>query len=164
MTRRAPATDLRLSEDAEARIDDLQRRYPDKRSTLLHVLWEVQRQEGWISQDWMEYAAARCGVSPSHVLGVVGFYTMFHMRPPGRHHVQVCRNISCHIMGARRVIERVREKLGLASGEVSADGRFSFEEVECMAACSWAPMMAVNGTYHENLTPDRAAEILEELE
>lgn len=158
------AGELSLSDAAEARIDDLQQRYPTRAATLLHVLWEVQHQEGWISERGMRYASRRCGVPRSHVLGVVGFYTMFHRRPPGRHHIQVCRNISCHIMGARKVIEAVKGRFGLEHGQVTGDGRFSFEEVECMAACSWAPMMAVNGTYHEDLTPEKAVGILESLD
>ncbi len=154
----------RLSDEAEARIDDLQARYPTKKATLLHVLWEIQRAERWISLEWMEYAAARCDVASSHVLGVVGFYTMFHTRKPGRYHVQVCRNISCHIMGGSKILSCVKERLGIGNGEVSEDGVFSFEEVECMAGCSWAPMMAVNETYHENLTPEKTLEILEGLD
>jgi NADH-quinone oxidoreductase subunit E len=155
---------LSLSPEAEARIDDLQSRYPTRQATLLHVLWEVQNQMGWIPEPWMGYAAERCAVSASHVLGVVSFYTMFRTRPLGRHHIEVCRNISCHIMGGKAVMDRVKERLGLGRGEVSGDGRFSFDEVECLAACSWGPMLAINGTYHENLDPAKVDEILDGLE
>ena len=106
----------------------------------------------------------RCDVSKSHVLGVVSFYTMYHTKPPGKYHVQVCRNISCHIMGGAEIRRCLEEKLGLKSGELSEDGRFSFEEVECMGACSWAPMMTINETYHQNLTPEKAESILDALE
>jgi len=157
-------TPMKLSAEAEARIDDLQERYPTKVATLLHVLWEIQWQKTWISTEWMEYAAARCEVSRSHVLGVVSFYTMFHTRKPGRHHVQVCRNIVCHMTGGKEIRERLENKLGLKNGGVSENGKFSFEEVECMGACSWAPMMAINETYHENLTPEKAESILDGLE
>ena len=159
-----PASELRLSDEAEARIDDLQARYPTRRATLLPVLWEIQNAHGWISPEWMEYAAMRCEVPPSHVLAVTTFYTMFHRKPAGRYHVQVCRNISCHIMGAPAIIEAVEKKLGLDNGGVSDDGKFSLEHVECLAGCSWAPVMQINRTLHENLTPDEAVRILEELE
>lgn len=158
------SADLKLSSEREAYIDDLQGRYPTKKATLLPVLWEIQGERGWISQEWMHYAARRCEVTPSHVMSVVTFYTMYHRKPAGRYHVQVCRNISCHIMGARGVIDAVEKTLGLENGEVSEDGRFSLEHVECLAGCSWAPVMQINRTLHENLTPDQAAQILEELE
>ena len=157
------ATHLRLKPEAESRIDDLQSRYPTKEGTLLHALWEIQWQEGWISEDWMRYAARRCGVPVSKVLGVVSFYTMYRTKPMGRRHVQVCRNICCHIMGGRQILEHVEKKLGIRPGEVSPDGKWSLEEVECMAACSWAPMMAVNETFHENLTVAEADRILDGL-
>ena len=154
---------LCLKPEAEARLDDLQARYPNKAATLLHVLWEIQWQEGWISEAWMGYAAKRCGVPLSKVLGVVSFYTMYRTRPMGRHHVQVCRNICCHIMGGNKILEHVENKLGLHHGAVTSDGRFSLEEVECMAGCSWAPMMAINETYYENLTVPVVDQILEGL-
>lgn len=154
----------RLNDAAEARLDDLQARYPNKQAVLLHVLWEIQNQESWISMPWMRYAAKRCEVPMSKVLGVVSFYTMYFTKPPGRYHVQVCRNISCHMMGAPEILERCQKRLGIKNGEITGDGKFSFEEVECMAACSWAPMMAINGAFHENLTPDKVDEILGGLE
>ncbi len=164
MTAPAATTPLALKPEAEARLDDLQARYPTKAATLLHVLWEIQWQEGWISEAWMGYAAKRCGVPLSKVLGVVSFYTMFHTKPVGRFHVQVCRNICCHLMGAPKILEHVEKKLGLAHGEVSQDGKWSLEEVECMAACAWAPMMAVNETYHENMDTARIDTLLKGLD
>lgn len=163
MTAKAATPPLCLAKETEARIDDLQARYPTKAATLLHVLWEIQWQEGWISEAWMGYAAKRCGVPMSKVLGVVSFYTMYHTKPVGRHHVQVCRNICCHIMGGAAILEHVEKKLGLKHGEVSKDGKWSLEEVECMAACSWAPMMAINEAFHENLTKEKVDQILDGL-
>lgn len=155
---------LRLNDAAEAFIDDMQARYPNKRATILHVLWEIQKQESWISEPWMKYCAERCEVEQSHVLSVVTFYTMFRTSPPGKHHVEVCRNISCVIMGAREIMDHCRSKLGLKPGERSEDGRFSYDEVECLAGCSWAPMMAINGTYHEDLDIGKVDRILDGLE
>ena len=159
----ADATSLSLSPEAEARIDDLQGRYPTLEATLLPVLWEIQNHHQWISREWMEYAARRCQIPLSKVLSVVSFYTMFHTEPPGKYHVQVCRNITCHMMGGPELRARIKERLGIEGGGKTEDGRFSLEEVECLAGCSWAPVMAVNGTYHENLTPEKAVLILDEL-
>lgn len=155
---------LRLKSDAEARIDDLQVRYPTKAATLLHVLWEIQEQEAWIAPEWMEYAAERCGVPISKVLGVVSFYTMYHQKPPGKYHVEVCRNITCAMLGAFDILHCVEKKLGIGHGERTADAKFSLEEVECLAGCSWAPAMRVNGRYHEQMTPEKAAQLLDSLE
>lgn len=166
MTTPAPGTGttLRLKPEAEARIDDLQRRYPTKAATLLHVLWEIQDQESWISRDWMGYAAERCGVPLSKVLGVVSFYTMFHQSPPGRFHVEVCRNITCAMLGAEEILRCVEKRLGVGHGERTADGKFSVEEVECLAGCSWAPAMRINGRYHEQMTPEKVLALLDSLE
>ncbi len=160
----AKTADWKLSPEREAMIDDLQSRYPTKKSTLLPVLWAIQEQEGWISREWMAYAARRCDAALSHVLGVVSFYTMYHRKPVGKYHVQVCRNISCHIRGAPKIIAAVEEKLGLQNGGVSSCGKWSLEHVECLAGCSWAPVMQINRTLHENLGPDEALKILGELE
>lgn len=158
----APVT-LRLDAEREARIDDLQQRYPRREATLMHVLWEIQWQLGWIPQEWMHYAAARCGVPVSKVLGVVSFYTMYRQHPVGKFHIEVCRNITCHMLGARAIVDAVRARTGTEEHQVSACGKWSYEEVECMGACSWAPMMTVNGAYHENLTPAKAGQILDGL-
>ncbi len=158
------APTLKLKPAVEAHIDDLQKRYPTKAATLLHVLWAIQDQETWISRPWMEYAAARCDVALSKVLGVVSFYTMFHQQPPGRHHVQVCRNITCTMLGAEELLACTKKKLGIENGERTPDGKFSLEEVECLAGCSWAPVVQINRTYHENMTPEKLIKLLDSLE
>lgn len=157
-------TKLKLSPEREAYIDDLQARYPTKLATLLPVLWAIQEQTGWVSKEWMDYAAERCECASSHVMGVVTFYTMYHKKPAGKYHVQVCRNISCHLRGAPAIIDAVEKKLGLENGGMTADGKFSLEHVECLAGCSWAPVLQVNRTLHEELTPEQAVRILDELE
>jgi NADH-quinone oxidoreductase E subunit len=158
-----PQKTLALAPEVEKRLDDLARRYPTRQATILHVLWAIQEQEGWISEEGMQYAAGRCAVPVSHVLGVVSFYTMFHRTPPGRHHVQVCRNLTCTMLGGEDLLACARRKLGIGHGERTADGKFSLEEVECLAGCSWAPVVQVNRTYHENMTPEKLEKLLEGL-
>jgi NADH:ubiquinone oxidoreductase subunit E len=99
----------------------------------------------------------------SKVLGVVSFYTMFHQKPPGKYHVEVCRNITCAMLGAFDILHCVEKKLGVGHGERTADGKFSVEEVECLAGCSWAPAMRINGRYHEQMTPEKASQLLDSL-
>jgi NADH-quinone oxidoreductase subunit E len=159
----SPPHELRLSPDVEKRLDDLARRYPTPQATILHVLWAIQEQEGWISEDWMHYVAERCEVPLSHVLGVVSFYTMFHRAPVGKHHVQVCRNITCTMLGAEDLLACAKRKLGIGHGGRTDDGKFSLEEVECLAGCSWAPVVQINRTYHENMTPKKLEDLLEGL-
>ncbi len=152
-----------LAPEREARIDDLQGRYPTRRATLLPVLWEVQEERGFIDDAAMEYAAQRCGVPPAHVLSAVTFYTMYRRRPAGQHHLQICRNICCCIMGAEKIIDYVQTRLGIRPGAMTADGRFSLELVECLAGCSAAPVIQVNREYHENLDLEKVKSLLDSL-
>jgi NADH-quinone oxidoreductase subunit E len=154
---------FRLPAEREARIDDLQRRYPTKQATLLPVLWELQEERGFVDERAMEYASARCDVPPAHVYSVVTFYTMYHRKPVGKHHIQVCRNISCCILGAEPIIDLVQKRLGIKPGETTGDGRFSLELVECLAGCSSAPVIQINREYHENLTLEKVNTILDFL-
>jgi len=120
----------------------------------------VQRQEGWISEDAMESVAKLLGISPVKVFSVVSFYTMFYTRPMGRHVIQVCRNLSCSLLGARELIAHIEERIGARVGETTADGRYSLLTVECLGSCGTAPMMQVNDDYHENLTRERVDALL----
>jgi NADH-quinone oxidoreductase subunit E len=141
-------------------FDQLLTRYPTKAAALLPALWLVQRQEGWISEPAMEYVAGLLGVAPVKVYSVVSFYTMFYTRPMGRHVIQVCRNLSCSLLGARELIRYIEEKTGVPVGGTSADGRYSLLTVECLGACGNAPMMQVNDDFHMDLTPARLDTLL----
>ena len=107
--------------------------------------------------------AAYLDLAPSDVMGVVTFYDMYHERPVGRHRIRVCTNLSCMLRGAEEIMESLEKELGVAEGEVSADGRCSFVHFECLGSCDTAPMMMVDDEYHENLTPESAARIVREL-
>lgn len=151
-----------------SRIDEIEKlcaKYPDRRSALLPVLWIIQEQEGWISEDAMREAAEVIGVTAAEVYEVVSFYTMFHQHPVGRHHIAFCHTLSCAICGAQEAIAYIREKFGFEPGKnISRDGRFSIEGAECIGACSEAPAMLVGETLHGNLTPKRIDEILGALD
>ena len=107
--------------------------------------------------------AQRCGVTPLQVNEVVGYYSMLHRKPLGKYHVQVCTNISCLLTGGEEVWEYARKKLGLENKQVSEDGQFSLEEVECMGACSWAPAIQINYDFHHHVTPEKLDQLLEAL-
>jgi len=154
---------FQMSGDVTRRVDEIIARYPRKLAAMLPVLWEVQRHNGWISPEAMEWVAARLECSPSAVQSVVTFYTMLDDRPVGKWKLQVCRTLSCELMGARRIIDHLRERLGIEPGETTPDGMFTLQEVECLASCGTAPMMQVNFKFCENLTPERVDALLDEL-
>jgi NADH-quinone oxidoreductase E subunit len=150
-------------ERTEERIEAALREYPHPPSALLAVLHLLQAERGHLTDEDMEYAAAKVGVPVAHVAGVVSFYTMFRRKPVGRHHIQLCRTLSCQLRGSRRILERLKQRLGIREGEVTPDGRFSLVTVECLGSCGTAPMMQVNDDYHEDLTLERLDELLDSM-
>jgi NADH-quinone oxidoreductase subunit E len=146
-----------------AEVQRLQSLYPDKRGALLPVLHLAQDTFGYVSLEIEEYVAGLFGLTPAHVHEVVTFYTMFFQQPKGRHVVAVCHNLSCHLLGAKTIIDHLTERLGIEVGETTADGRVTLLSVECLCACEQAPMMQVDDRYEGNLTAGRVDEILRSL-
>jgi NADH-quinone oxidoreductase E subunit len=149
--------------ETQARIEAAIQEYPHAPSALLAVLHLIQTERGYIAEEDMDYAAAKVGVPASHVAGVVSFYTMFRRKPVGRHHIQLCRTLTCQLRGCRRLLDHLKKRLGIEEGEVTADGRFSLVTVECLGSCGTAPMMQVNDDYHEDLTPERLDALLDSM-
>jgi len=145
------------------KVNDVIKRYPDKQAAIMPVLWIAQAQNRWISNEVMQEVAKVLGINPEEVLGVVTFYTMYHQKPMGKYHLQVCTNVSCMLRGAYDIYENVKKNLGIENMQVTADQKFSLEEVECMGSCGTAPMIAVNEDYYENLSVDKVNKLLEDL-
>jgi NADH-quinone oxidoreductase subunit E len=137
--------------------------YPDKRGALLPVLHLAQDTFGYVSLEVEEYVAGLFELSPAHVHEVATFYTMFFKEPVGRHVVAVCHNLTCHLLGAKGIIEHLKDRLGVEPGETTADGRITLLTVECLCACEQAPMMQVDERYEGNLTNDKVDRILDGL-
>ncbi|MGH7809108.1 MAG: NADH-quinone oxidoreductase subunit NuoE [Candidatus Binatia bacterium] len=137
--------------------------YPKKEAAMLPVLYLAQREFGHLGPEAIEYVARLMDQAPARVLGVVSFYTLYNMKPVGRHHIQVCRTLSCALRGAENVTRLLKKKLGIEPGETTPDGRFTLSEVECLASCGTAPMMQVNDDYYENLTEEKIGAILEAM-
>jgi NADH-quinone oxidoreductase E subunit len=154
---------ITFSPEQLAEVRRLQGLYPDRRGALLPVLRMAQETFGYISLDVETYVAALFGLSPAHVHEVVTFYTLFFQQPPGRHVVAVCHNLSCDLAGARDILAHLRQRLGIAPGETTDDGRVTLQSVECLCACEAAPMAQVDDRYELNLTPDKVDRILEAL-
>jgi NADH-quinone oxidoreductase subunit E len=148
----------------EQRIDAIVAQYPQPKAALLPVLWEVQKESGWVDLRAEEWVAARLGVSASHVHGCVTFYTMYKQRPSGRHHIQVCTTLSCMLRGSDELLAHLQRKLDIKPGETTPDGKFSLVRVECLGSCGTAPMFQLNDDYHENLTIDSVDRLLASLD
>ncbi len=138
---------------------------PDKsRAALLAALHLAQDELGWLSEPTMAYVGFRLDVPAVRVREVATFYTMYRLRPVGRHHIGVCNSVSCWAMGSEKILRHCSTVLGIRPGEVTADGQFSLEEVACLAACGNAPAMLVNNfTYAEGMTPEAVDRLLAEL-
>lgn len=158
-----------LSEQTRATIDHWLGKFPDdqagRRSALIQALFAAQQQNGgWLSEQLMDAVADYLQLPPVWAYEVANFYSMLETRPVGRHSVSICTNISCMLCGADELVEHVENKLGIKLGESTADGRIFLKiEEECVAACTGAPMMVVDGHYHENLTLEKVDEILDGL-
>lgn len=153
-----------FSDQELAEVERLKQLYPTTKSAIMPVLWLAQKKWGWLSHDVMKYVGTLLDLPFAHVYGVASFYTMYFKRPMGRHHIQVCTNVSCLLRGGERLYEQVSQRYGIRHNQRTPDGAISLEEVECMGACGGAPMVAVNEEYHENVTSDSLSAILAGLE
>jgi NADH-quinone oxidoreductase subunit E len=149
--------------EAMERIEKILKRYPTRQAALLPVLWVAQETWGWISKEAAEEVARILELPPSHVDGVLTFYTMYNLRPTGKHLLQVCTSISCHLAGAGRILEHCRRRLGIGLEETTKDGKFTLVEVECIAGCDRAPSMMVNDKYYEPMDEKTLSALLDRL-
>ncbi|HZB33370.1 MAG TPA: NADH-quinone oxidoreductase subunit NuoE [Streptosporangiaceae bacterium] len=149
----------RLERDAKEIIA----RYPRPRSALLPLLHLVQAEEGHVSKDGVDFCATQLGITPAQVEGVVTFYTMYKQRPVGEYHVGVCINTLCAVMGGDQIWAELSEYLGGDQSEPTPDGKVSIERIECNAACDYAPVMTVNWEFFDNMTPEKARRLVDDL-
>jgi NADH-quinone oxidoreductase subunit E len=157
----------KLSEHVREEIDHWVAKFPPdrKRSAVISALHAVQHEnQGYLTTDLMDAVAEYLELPNILVYEVASFYSMFETKPVGRHHISVCTNISCMLRGSQEIVDHVEKKLGIKTGESTADGRIYLKrEEECLAACCGAPMMMVDHVYHENLTPQSVDKILDDL-
>jgi NADH-quinone oxidoreductase subunit E len=153
-----------LSEEHERAFADILSRYPNKMAACIPVLHLCQEANGnWLSPEAIQFVAARLDLSPAHVKGVVTFYSLFNEHPPGKHQVWVCRTLSCALRGSDAILAHCERRLGVSVGGTTADGQFTLRTAECLASCGTAPMMQVDKTYYEELTPEKVDQILAAL-
>jgi len=152
-----------LSEENQKKVEELRKRYPTSQALVLPVLWMVQEQEGYISEDSMKYVATLLHIPFGHILGVVTFYAMFQKKPVGKHHIEVCTNVSCMLRGSGKILEHIEQRLSISTGETSPDKKWTLSEAECMGSCGNAPMLAIGDEYYENLTLEKIDKLIDNL-
>jgi NADH-quinone oxidoreductase subunit E len=151
--------------DNRAKLEEICARYPaeERKSAILAALYLAQKQQGYLTQNAMAHVAEAIGCTSAEVEDVVSFYTMFYTRPVGQHVIQVCRTLSCALMGAERVTEELSKVLGLKPGETDEAKTFTLVEVECLGACDRAPVVGVNDAWHECQSPEAVRALIDGL-
>jgi NADH-quinone oxidoreductase subunit E len=158
---------MAFSDEVRARLDpdaaQIIGRYPRARSALLPLLHLVQAEEGYVSADGVDYCAGKLGLSETEVEGVLTYYSMYRRGPGGEYNVGVCTNTLCAIMGGDQILAGLTEHLGVGSDETTPDGKITLQHVECNAACDYAPVVMVNWEFFDNMTPESARQLVDDL-
>jgi len=153
---------MKFSDEFEQRFAEMVPHYPTKRSALVPTLLSAQDEVGYLSDDVITEIAERLDLTELEVRNVISYYSMLTTKPRGKYNVQVCTNISCMVRGGEEILHHCAKKLGIGHKQTTSDGMFTLEEVECIGACSWAPAVQVNYDFHENLTPEKMDQILQQ--
>jgi NADH-quinone oxidoreductase subunit E len=153
-----------LSEAEQRELNEILRKYPDKRSAILDALYIVQRRQNYLTENDIRDVAEALELNITEVQAIVGFYTLFRKEPTGRYVIQVCTDLPCALRGAEEFYRRLCERLGLPpNGGTTDDGLFTVEEVVCLAACDKAPVAQINLEYYENLTDEGMDAVIAQL-
>ena len=154
---------MAISDSTREQLQQLAARYPRPRSALMPMLHLMQSLEGEVTPDGIAACADVVGVSAAEATAVASFYTMYKRRPVGKHHIGVCVNTGCGLLGGDAVYEALCERLGVGHDAATEDGKFWLERIECQAACTHAPVMTVDWEYMDDVTPTSAVEIVDRL-
>ena len=143
-------------------FDRLRARYPAgfESSLVLPCLRRIQEDRGYVADEDIDGLVAYLGVPRIQIEEVLSYYTQYRRQPVGRHHLQVCRNVSCSMRGAERLLDHLGRRLGLEPGQTSADGRFTLSTVECLGSCGTAPVLVLGDTYHEDMSAEKVDRLL----
>jgi len=151
---------MRITEKLRMELEEILSRYEHKTGAILPMLYKVQERVGYLSQEILEEMAERLRIPAVDLFEVATFYTLLNTEPVGKHIIRVCENISCYLWGAENLLDFLQEELGVKVGETTADRRFTLKTTSCLGACDRAPVMMVNETLYDHLTPERIREIL----
>lgn len=160
----SPARERRFSEQAKAELEEIATHYPERKAACLPALWIAQREyEGYLTPASIEEVADLLGLSFAEVEGVATFYTMYNLRPRGRHHLEICTCLTCAVMGAYDIVHLLEHELGVGLGQTTADGEFTLSEAECLDFCGAATVMQVGDKYFVNLTTENILGLIDDL-
>ena len=154
-----------FSPEVVAEMESHLTKYPAdrKRSALIPLLFVIQRERGYVDNQGANFLAKFLDLEVTDVWETATFYSMFNMRPVGKHHIQICKTLSCKIMGEPEITEHICNRLGIHAGETTEDGKFTISLVECLGSCGTAPMLQVGFDYHEDLTIEKVDKLLDSL-
>ena len=152
-----------IFEKHKEEVEDILSRYPVKRSALLPLLYIAQQEEGYVSEPAMKEIAKMLGLTPPQVYETVTFYTMFHLKPIGKFHLQVCRSLMCALVGSDELVGWIHRCLGISPGQTTNDKMFTLSTVECLGSCGTGPMMQINDDYYEQLNEEKVSRIFDDL-
>ena len=155
---------IQFSSEKLAKVQEIIARYPagKQKSALIPILHVAQETYGWLSAETMDYVASLLSLEPIEVYEVATFYSMYHLKPVGKHVFEVCQTGPCMLNGSDDIIEYIKQTLGIKTGETTADGLFTLKTVECLGACGYAPMMQLGKTFREHLTKEKVDRLIEE--
>lgn len=152
-----------LSENFKKNLKQILEKYENKYSAILELLHQINKEKGFVEESDIDELSSLIDVPYSRIKSVLTFYTMYNKKKVGKYHIQICKNISCHMAGAKNIIKKIQEKLKIKEGEITPDGLFSYGTCECLGSCGTAPVIMINEKYYENIDEKKLDEILENL-
>lgn len=155
---------VKLSDAAEKKAEDFKKRYPQAQSAVMPLLYIAQEELGSVTEAAVTWVADKLNIPAIQVMEVATFYTMYYKKPVGKYHVQVCRTLSCALCGGKKLLDHLRTRLKVEPGEITKDGMWSYEEVECLGSCGTAPMAEINDHYFENLSAEKLEGLMQKIE
>jgi NADH-quinone oxidoreductase subunit E len=146
----------------ESEVDSIVDRFGAKPTALIAILQEVQKQQGYLSEEALRRVAQRVGIELAQIYGVATYYRSFRLSPPGRHSVVVCMGTACHVRQAPRVLDALKQELGIEPGQTTRDGLFSLQSVNCLGACALGPIVVIDDKYYAKMTPLKARKLIQQ--
>ncbi|MCL2673937.1 MAG: NADH-quinone oxidoreductase subunit NuoE [Defluviitaleaceae bacterium] len=138
-------------------------KYAGIEGSLITILQQAQDIYGYLSMELIAHIASQTGLKPAKVYGVATFYTQFRLKPVGKHHILLCQGTACHVVGSKKIEDAILEAIGVAEGETTPDGLFTYSNVACLGCCSLAPAMMIDGVTYGSLTPEKTKNIIEDI-
>jgi NADH:ubiquinone oxidoreductase subunit E len=141
-------------------VDEILERHPQVTGNVIAILHDVQSRYGWLPEPVLRHLSGKTGVPITRLYGIASFYHFLSLKPKGRHQLHVCLGTACHVKGGARILDDLERRLGIEAGETTPDMRYSLDEVRCVGACSFAPVVVVDQSTHGEMTPKRLADLL----